>query len=350
MGRYTHLYDATSLAGPGDDRPTAHQIMLDENRLSSQGDTSLAGKVAIVTGCTSGIGPEIAKALLESGMEIWVAGRGGKSRLHVALSEVGVECDANPQLHFLDMNLASLSSVRAAATKFLEDSKARLNILINNAAVMASPQRLRTEDGLDLQFGTNHVGHFLFFCLVRDALLASSTPEFHSRVVNTSSSGHRMGSVRFDDLDFSKRPDEYATGFPAYGQSKTANIWMANSIERLYGEKGLHAWSVMPGGIHTPLQRHLAETNPKFMEVLTTEAIRKWMRSPAQGAAAVVWSAVARELEGEGGKYCENCEIIGPAPEERRDIDYGYAPWAYDSKGEERLWKVSCEIVGMSEK
>lgn len=340
MARYTSLYEPANMSGPGDARPTASQIIKDENRL----DGSLSGKVAIVTGCTSGIGPATAAALHESGMDVWIAGRNVSSRIDVALKPYNLSSE-HPRIHPLELDLSELKRVREAASKFLEESNGRLNVLINNAGIMAAPQGMMTKDNFDVQFGTNHLGHFLFFTLVKDAMLASSTPEFHSRVVNVSSSGHRFGDVRFDDYNFTKRPEEYGDGYRAYGQSKTANIWMANQIERNYGESGLHGFSLMPGGIITELQRH---NTSDMIELRRTPEVQRLMRGVEQGAATSVWAAVARELEGKGGKFLENCEVIGPAPKDWSVLDYGYAPWAYNPEGEEKLWELSLELVGQN--
>ncbi|KAJ2905451.1 putative short-chain dehydrogenase protein [Zalerion maritima] len=340
MGRYTSTYERALVKGPGDARPTAMQIIQDENRL----DGSLKDKIALVTGCTSGIGPDTAKALHAVGMNVWCTGR-GISRLEDGLKSVGLDSSSSDgRIHFIDMDLSDQPSVRRAAAQFLSESPGgKLHILINNAGVMACPQDLRTKQGLDMQFGTNHIGHFLLFSLLSDAMISSSSSEFNSRLVNLSSSGHRFSAVRFDDYNFEKRPEEYGNGFPAYGQSKTSNIWMANYVDRLLGPQGLHAWSAMPGGIETPLQRH----NPDMAELIKQPAIGRLMRSREQGAAPAIWCAVARELEGKGGKYTENCEIIGLAPENFEMLDYGYAKWAYDPEGEEKLWKLSCELAGI---
>lgn len=200
----------------------------------------------------------------------------------------------------------------------------------------------QTVDGFERQIGTNHFGHFLFFQLLKPTLLASSTASFHSRVINVSSAAHHMSGVRFDDLNFSKA--ENYTPFVGYGQSKTANIYMANSIERHYGARGLHAFSVHPGVIaSTDLGRHM--DSDQF------GAIKKSMadisRSAPQGAATSVWAAVSPDLEGRGGVYLGDVGEASAAVSEQGRGGPDHAKHAYDEESEEKLWKLSYEAVGL---
>lgn len=210
--------------------------------------------------------------------------------------------------------------------------------------VMACPES-RTHDGFETQFGTNHLGHFLLFQLLKPLLLSSSSPTSASRVIMVSSRGHRSKPVQLDDLDFSKAG---YSPWAAYGQSKTANIWMANQIERAYGGRGLHALSLDPGGIATGLQKHI---DPAIIERFSKDPeIIRFSKSTEQGAATTVWAAVGKVWEGRGGKYLEDCKESQPrkaggtSPQ-----DEGYAPWAFDEEGEMRLWKVSCKLVGVED-
>lgn len=244
-------------------------------------------------------------------------------------------------MHLLELDLASLDSVRACARQFLAKTKT-LNILIANAGVMACPEG-RTIDGYETQFATNHLGHFLLFNLLKPLLLASSSPDFNSRVVFLSSFTHRLSGVNFDNINLA---DGYHP-FIAYAQSKTANIWTANEIERRYGAEGLHAWSVQPGGITTGLVQHLDTETLSAMgkdPVLALVA-----KSPEQGAATTVWAAAAKTLEGRGGKYLEDCQVIGQWKMEDGQWATGYAEHAYDFEKEARLWKVSLEMVSLKE-
>lgn len=165
-----------------------------------------------------------------------------------------------PELQTIEIHLDSLDSVRKAAEEFKSRFN-RLDRLICNAGVMASPPS-KTTDGLELQVGTNHFAHFLLFQLLKPLLLSTAASGSAVRVITVSSSGHRMSGVLFDDIHFEK-PGSYEK-WTAYGQSKTANIYMANSIERHYGTKGVHALSLHPGGIFTDLPRHLSEEDKQM--------------------------------------------------------------------------------------
>lgn len=314
--------------GPGDARPTALDIVKDEGL---QG--KLTDKVVLITGCSSGIGIETAKALNTTGAKLFLGVRDtvkGQAALSDILKPGHVE--------LLKMDLNSLDSVRSAAEEFKHKSKT-LNILINNAGVMATPEG-KTVDGFETQFGTNHLAHFLLFQLLKPALLASSTPSFNSRVVCLSSSGHRGAGIQFDDYNFEK--GDYAP-WTAYGQSKTANIYMANEIDRRYGAKGLHGLSVMPGGIMTGLQVHVIDQLSAGLD-----AARNYMKSPEQGAATTVYAALSREWEGRGGRYLEDCQESGKT-EDPSPLAVGYHPGAYNEEGEKRLWADSLKFVGIKD-
>jgi NAD(P)-dependent dehydrogenase (short-subunit alcohol dehydrogenase family) len=209
---------------------------------------------------------------------------------------------------------------------------------------MATPEG-RTKDGFETQFGTNHLGHFLLFQLLKDTLLKSATAEFPSRVVSVASWGHRFGEIRFHDFNFEKEPyNEWL----AYGQSKTANIYLANEIERRYGGQNLHSASLHPGGIMTGLMVHVDMAN---MEAWNTPETQAYFKSPEQGAATSVYVAVSEEWKNKGGKYLSNC--VEEKPFQGTDImatgDDGYAAWAYDEEKEGRLWKESLKLVGLED-
>jgi NAD(P)-dependent dehydrogenase (short-subunit alcohol dehydrogenase family) len=237
----------------------------------------------------------------------------------------------------------SLDSVRACV-KGLLSKTSTLNIFIANAGIMMTPEG-RTADGFELQLGTNHLAHFLLFQLPRPTLLASTTPDFASRVITLSSIGHRGGQINFDNMNFKGTYDPMV----AYAQSKLAAVYMANEIERRYGSQNLHAWSVMPGGIWTGLQQNMPDA-VKDVWKADNEFQKAW-KSAEQGAATTVWAAVDRELEGKGGRYLEDCGVAGPASEPTgapSDMGFpGYAAWAYDEGKAGRLWRVSCGMVGM---
>lgn len=200
----------------------------------------------------------------------------------------------------------------------------------------------RTKDGYELQFGTNHLSHFLLFYLLKDLLLAGSTPDFQSRVVNVASAAHRYGPVRLDNINF----DGIYNGWLAYGSSKTANIYMTTQIERLYGSRGLHGYSVHPGAFASPnLQKHSQEEMKAVME---DKRVQKYLTNTEQACATSVYGAVSRELEGKGGLYLEGASIAEhPCPPNGDGVEYGYASWAFDQAKEEALWELSKTIVGV---
>lgn len=335
--RYVELQSRES-AGPGDHRRTAQQVVEDQGLIGKW-----EGKVVLITGCTSGIGIETARALKATGAKVYATGRNlekGKETLKDIL-EPG-------RLELIQLKLDSLASVRACAAEF-QSKESKLNILINNAGVMAIKERQETEDGFEAQFGTNHLGHFLLFQLLKPQLLVGSSPEHHSRVVNLTSVGHRYSPAVVDDLNL-KKPDAYQQ-WPAYGHSKTAVIWMANEIERRYGDeaakasgKAIHGWSVNPGGIRSGLQVHV----PEFEAMWEMPAIKKVEKSPAQGAATTVWAAVEKDFEGVGAMYLEDCMVAEAATGEEL-ADPGYASWAFDAEGANKLWTESCKLVGVED-
>ena len=200
----------------------------------------------------------------------------------------------------------------------------------------------RTKDGFELQFGTNHLSHFLLFYLLKDMLLKSSTPEFHSRVVNVASAGHRYGPLRLDNVNF----DGVYNGWLAYGSSKTANIYMTNQIERLYGSQGVHGYSVHPGSFLSPnLQKH----SQQEMEAISKDPrIQKYFTSLEQACATSVYGAISSELERKGGLYLEGASIVEhPCPPDGDGVEYGYANWAFDEGKENALWELSKTMVGV---
>jgi NAD(P)-dependent dehydrogenase (short-subunit alcohol dehydrogenase family) len=304
----------------------------------------LSDKVILITGASAGIGVETAHALHATGAHLFLTTRDVQKGQKVVDTILAEKVPTGGKVELIQLKLDDLQSVRECAAAFLQRSK-QLNILILNAGIMACPDS-RTKDGFETQFGTNHLGHFLLFELLKETLLASSTPAFNSRVVSLSSSGHRQSPILFDDLDLSKGGYE---PFKAYGQSKTANIYLANEIERRYGSQGLHATSVMPGGIFTELARHVVITDPAFVErLMKSDVVKKVMKNAEQGAATTVCAAIGKEWEGKGGKYLEDCRVA-PATDPSNTVPMapGYADHAYDEAAAQKLWDVSLQLVGL---
>ncbi|KAH9213593.1 hypothetical protein DL95DRAFT_302078 [Leptodontidium sp. 2 PMI_412] len=327
--RYIEAHKIDKRRGPGDSRPTALQIIEDYGRKNTMTD-----KIFIVTGASSGIGIETGRALAATGGKVFLTVRNLKK------GEEACKSFLEPgRVELLEMDNNSLASVRKAAKAFLTKSD-KLNILVNNAGIMAAPWA-KTEDGFESQFGTNHLAHFLFFILLKDTLLASSTPEFHSRVVNVSSMGHLNCDVFRGDYSFEE--EEY-TPWKGYGQSKTANIHMANEIESRYGSQGLHSLSLHPGGIWTSLQIHVpAEQMEQWKEAPGVEYL---LKSEEQGAATSVLAAVGKDFEGVGRVYLADCAIEPPKANAKEGHD-GYAVWAFDKEKEAKLWEDSLKMVGL---
>ncbi len=296
----------------------------------------LSGKTVIVTGGATGIGIETARALAEQGADVVIAAR--KPDLAQAAVD-GVAKTAKGEVSWEMLDLASLASIRGFAKRW---GSRPLDILINNAGVMACPQSY-TEDDLEMQLGTNHFGHYLLAVLLAPALEAAADKAGKpSRVVALSSIGHRRSGVHFEDPHFRSRPYDK---WEAYGQSKTANALFAVGFDKRYRGRGVRANSVMPGGIMTPLQRHMSLEEQRAMGWIDENGkIREGFKTPEQGASTSVWAAIGAELEGAGGLYLENCAQAEPWNKD--------APWAgvmahaLDPEAADKLWALSQETTG----
>ncbi|OJJ49117.1 hypothetical protein ASPZODRAFT_60314 [Penicilliopsis zonata CBS 506.65] len=355
---YAHLH--TSPAGPGDTRPTALQIIHDQDLAHR-----LADKVILITGCSSGLGAETARALAVTDATLFLAVRNmQKARAELAdllLPSPDVDSDDNQhskrsRVRLLKLDLSSFASIRAGASNFLAQSK-KLHILICNGGVMGTdPITDRTADGFEKQFGTNHLGHFLLFVLLKDMMLSSVSEGFQCRVVSVTSSAHRMSGIRWEDINFTntkpdstegERKDSSGDGklaALAYAQSKTANIYMMNEIERRYGPRGLHGLSVHPGEIFTGLQKFVSQ---ELLDEWHKPEMIRFVKSVEQGAATTVLAAVGRQWEGKGGVYLEDCQEGKPVEPGYQKGDPGYAEHAFDSGNERRLWDESLLMTGI---
>lgn len=322
--------------GPGDARPTALQIIHDENM-----ENKLTGKVVLITGCSSGLGVETARAMAKTGATLFLTAR-NLDKCRAALGDL--LDNTSSKIHLLKLDLESFASVRACAAEFLSKSDNTLHILIENAGIRNVPFG-NTQDGFELHWGTNHLSQFLLLQLLKPAMLRSSAQDFHSRVVIVSSTAHRNAPLDFDDLNWQKRKYD---GLLAYGQSKLANVYTASEIERRYGSQGLHAWAVHPGGIRTGLQRFSIADYLTIFKSGVRDTLNVMM-SPEQGASTSVWAAVSRDLEGKGGKYLERNRVSEPVKKGFKPIDAGHAEWAYDKEDARRLYDESMRLVGERE-
>ena len=328
--------------GPGDARPTALQVLQADNLLGA-----LPHLTILITGGSAGIGLETVRAAYATGARVFFTARDLAKGEKIVTNIAGANSDSRLQLLHLD--LASLDSVRHTAKTFLRHSNT-LNILINNAALTTGTHNVN-DNGVEAQFAANHVGPFLLFQLLKPTLLASSTPSFHSRVINVASVSHRTASsISFNDLALNNI-DHVKDPLFGYSHSKLANIYMANALERRYGSRGLHAFSLQPGGVISDIFRERWDTDT--VRRVYMESAGKHVKTPAQGAATTLWAAVGKVWEGKGGVYLENLAEVGEvqAPRDRWGDwwEPGYAPWAFDREAEERLWRLSSQLVGVED-
>ncbi|MXG88222.1 SDR family NAD(P)-dependent oxidoreductase [Nocardioides flavescens] len=296
----------------------------------------LTGRRALVTGASSGIGVETARALAHAGAQVTLAVRDTEAGRRVADDIAATS--GRDDLVVAALDLSDLASVDALVASW----EGPLHVLVNNAGVMDTPFG-RTAQGWETQFGVNHLGHFALTTGLHAALAAGASPERGARAVSVSSSGHAASPVVFDDLFFERRA--YDPGL-AYGQSKTANSLFAVELTRRWGSEGITANALMPGGIWTPLQRHWSDEQRAAAEEQSRRAEQSGafrMKSVEQGAATSVFLATSPQVEGIGGRYFEDCheaEVV-----ERLDGLAGVLPHALDPEDARRLWEVSEELL-----
>jgi NAD(P)-dependent dehydrogenase (short-subunit alcohol dehydrogenase family) len=288
----------------------------------------LSGKRAIVTGASSGIGIETARALAGAGADVTLAVRDTDAGERTAADITATT--GNAALHVGRLDLADQASVAA----FAADWSGPLDRLINNAGVMGLPDLQLTPEGWEMQFATNHLGHFALALGLHDALAAAGD----ARIVSLSSRGHLRSPVVFDDLNFSSRPYD---PWLAYGQSKTANVLFAVEATRRWGSDGITANAVHPGAIaDTNLARHL---DPEVLERLRSSGAR--YKTIEQGAATSVLVATSPQLEGIGGRYFEDCNEASVIDDPTPETTSGVAAYALDPGNAERLWDVSLRML-----
>lgn len=289
----------------------------------------LDGRLAMVTGGYSGLGAETTRALARAGARVVVPARRVDAARENLAGIDGVEVD--------ELDLGDLDSVRDFAERFVASGRP-LDILIDSAAVMACPET-RVGPGWEAQFATNHLGHF--------ALVNRLWPTIEpggARVVSVSSTGHHASPIRWDDVHWRHGYDKWE----AYGQAKTANALFAVHLDRLGRGRGVRAFSLHPGGILTPLQRHLPKQEMMERGWIDEDGNLlhpEWFKTPQQGAATQVWAATSPQLDGMGGVYLEDCDIAEPAPADGSRV--GVKAWATDPEQAARLWELSAELTGV---
>ncbi|MGW5561054.1 SDR family NAD(P)-dependent oxidoreductase [Micromonospora sp. NPDC003944] len=284
----------------------------------------LVGRRAIVTGGSSGIGVETARALASAGAEVTLAVRNPDAGQQAADDISGTT--GNDRVLVAPLDLADQGSV----ADFVANWDGPLHILVNNAGIMAAPLS-RTPQGWEMQFATNHLGHFALATGLRPALSAGDG----ARIVSVSSAAHLRSPVVFEDIQYDKR--EYEP-WQAYGQSKTANVLFAVEATRRWADDGILTNSLMPGAIRTNLQRYVSEEE---LSRLRTGNAAAW-KTVEQGAATSVLVAASPLLDGVGGRYFEDCQQAAPAQPGQRT---GVADYALDPEAAERLWQVSTALL-----
>jgi NAD(P)-dependent dehydrogenase (short-subunit alcohol dehydrogenase family) len=306
---------------------------------------NLRGKRILVTGVSAGLGVETARSLAAHSAQVVGAAR-DLAKAESATAQVRKDAAANGgSFEMVELDLASLKSVRASADKLLKKGEP-FDVVIANAGVMATPFG-QTMDGFETQFGTNHLGHFVFVNRIAPLIRAGG------RLINLSSAGHRYSNVDLQDPNFERTPYE---PFVAYGRSKTANILFAVAFDKRHRGRGVRAAAVHPGGIKTELGRY---TDPGRFEKIVAQINEQlaaqgkgpfqWKTIP-QGAATSVWAGVVAPADEIGGRYCENCHVGNIVPDDATItvMSEGTRAYALDARNAEALWKKSEEMVGES--
>src|SRR5580658_2696401 len=292
----------------------------------------LSGKRVLVTGVSAGLGVETARSLVAHGATVVGTAR-DLTKARNALAEAG-----NPSVELVEMDLASLRSVRKAADEVLTKAKA-FDVIVANAGVMACPQG-KTQDGFETQFGTNHLGHFVFV----NRLVSLLKPG--ARIVSLSSTGHQLSDVDLEDPNFERTPYH---AFAAYGRSKTANILYAVALDSRLKGRGIRATAVHPGGIQTELARHmtpelLEQMRARIAKAESSQGRAFRFKTVPQGSATSVWSGFVGAADAVGGHYCEDCHVCAVNDDATSRI--GVRSYALNLAHANDLWRRSEEMVG----
>jgi len=293
-------------------------------------------KIAIVTGGYSGIGLETTRELVASGAKVIIPAK----RTEVAVQNLeGIVSKEN----IVEMDLGNLNSVK----KFTEDFKesfGKLDLLINNAGIMACPET-RIGNGWESQFAVNHIGHFLLTKELMDTMAENDSARF----ISLSSSAHSLTGILWDDIHFQNNPYDK---WMAYGQSKTASSLIAIEFHRRMIDEGVSGFSVHPGGILTPLQRHLQKEEMVALGWMDedgspSEMAKNFFKTTSQGASTTLWCATSSSLNGIGGVFCEDCDIAKRKNEVDESLQryFGVADWAVDTEEASKLWDMTEKML-----
>ena len=300
------------------------------------GNTDLSGKNYIVTGGYSGLGLEGVKALAKAGAHVTVPAR-NRAKAETALSPY------SGQIEIANMDLSDLESVRKFAADYA-DTQRPLHALINNAGVMACPLS-RIGNGWESQFATCHIGHFELTKGLEHTLKNTE----NARVVALSSTAHIISDIHWDDPHFNKHDYDK---WQAYGQAKSANALFALGLDRQWQADGVRGFSVHPGGIFTPLQRHLTDEEMvvlgwKNADGTIPPAVQAMFKTPEQGGATALWCALSPQLSGMGGVYCEDCDIAQAADENSQRYHHA-RDWICDPDKADKLWDMTETMIAQS--
>ena len=295
-------------------------------------DIDLTGKIAIVTGGYSGIGIETTRALINSGAEVIIPAK----RSEVAIKNLeGIVSKEN----VIEMDLSDLNSVKNFTDGYKENFN-RLDLLINNAGIMACPET-RIGNNWESQIAINHFGHFMLTKELMDMMADNDGARF----VSLSSSAHSLTGMLWDDIHFLNSPYDK---WMAYGQSKTASSLIAIEFDKLMKDKGVRGFSVHPGGIMTPLQRHLQNEEMVTLGWMKedgslSDLAKNFFKTTSQGASTTLWCATSSSLNNIGGVFCEDCDIakIKSEVDESMQRYFGVADWAVDIDEASKLWELT---------
>ena len=299
---------------------------------AAAGEADLSGKIAVITGGSAGLGMETTRVLAGRGAHVISVVR-DQAKGEAAIEQIRT-ADPDVAIELAIMDLSDLQSVREGANA-IAARYPRIDMLINNAGVMAAPLA-RTREGLELHLGTNFLGHYVLTAHLMNNLLAAAP----ARLINLTSSAHRLSPFRLHDPFFEQ--EEY-NKLAAYGQSKTANVLMTLELDRRYRDRGVRATAVHPGLIDTELGRHFTEDEMTFLKGGIPEGMA--MKDVSQGAATTVWAACIEDFDAIAGKFCEDCavadEITDPDENGR-----GVLPHALDMEMAAKVWALGQQWSG----
>jgi NAD(P)-dependent dehydrogenase (short-subunit alcohol dehydrogenase family) len=301
---------------------------------------NLQGKRILVTGVSAGLGIETARALAAHGADVVGAARDLK-KAEAATAQVREDASAKGgSFELIQLDLASLKSVRACADALLAEG-GPFDVVIANAGVMATPFS-QTLDGFEMQFGTNHLGHFVLVNRIAPLIRAGG------RLINLSSAGHRYSNVELEDPNFERTTYDPMV---AYGRSKTANILFAVAFDKRHRGRGVRAAAVHPGVIQTELARYMEQERLQNLIEQINQRLTAAGKGPfrwktiSEGAATSVWAGVVASAQEIGGQYCEDCRVAQLVPDDV-NVSGGVRAYALDPAKAEALWMKSEEMVG----